>query len=522
MLLFDSTCKQIKNMSTNCILAVLLMNLLFGLMGCGGGGSENNNSQESSDREIVEDVSPDTEIVEDEVDESIEEPLIADPDLRDCIGEEFLEDIENVTAIDCREGYQIEGYQIYDLSGLELFVNLEELRMHCNCNRALLNDLSPLAGLTKLKVLEISGNSSIPDTALSSLHDLNELRELTIASKIIKDLQPISHLTSLEIVSFPGNILQSNLVEDLAPLANLSLLEELTIHSRFITDLSPLTVHKKLRKLNLVEDSADNYEGVMHDISPITELVNLEELAIGHYSAVSKIDSIDGLEVLTNLRKLTLANTKVSNIEPIAAFTELEYLNLLGAVEIVSFSPLENLTKLESLSISENFMITKQNLLLHDIRFLAKMTKMRELDLERFQLFDISPIQGMLDLEVLEFGYNTIQDISPIANFKNLKVLSLTRNYIEDISVLEGLTNLEKLFLARNDIVSINSLEQLTQLDRLSLSDNPIFDLSPLYGFSNNKLSELYLNKIEASCDDIEQLLNLDVSDYVTISSNQC
>ncbi|MFL0198657.1 leucine-rich repeat domain-containing protein [Clostridium sp. WILCCON 0269] len=72
------------------------------------------------------------------------------------------------------------------------------------------------------------------------------------------------------------------------------------------------------------------------------------------------------------------------------------------------------------------------------------------------------------------FNPNKISDISPLQGLVNLQTLDLSSNPISNISALNGLTNLQHLWLDNNQISDINSLKGLTNLKILVIGHNKV------------------------------------------------
>ena len=77
---------------------------------------------------------------------------------------------------------------ISDLTGLEFATNLQEIRAN---NNLIVADLSPLAGLSKMEVIQFRGNV-IRD--LSPLSGLINLRIIDVHDNLISDLSPLSQI----------------------------------------------------------------------------------------------------------------------------------------------------------------------------------------------------------------------------------------------------------------------------------------------------------------------------------------
>ncbi|RKU12105.1 hypothetical protein C6501_11375 [Candidatus Poribacteria bacterium] len=174
---------------------------------------------------------------------------------------------------------------ISDLSPLADISSLRKLTVYAGSN---LNDISPLAELTGLTFLNLGGNriSDISPVAglinleslivyhggaltsdLSALAGLTKLKHLNLRDKrTISDLSPLSGLTELTSLILFGNI-----ISDLSPLSTLINLEELDLSENLISDISPLAVLTNLVSLNLAKNS-------ISDISPLLELGNIKSL----------------------------------------------------------------------------------------------------------------------------------------------------------------------------------------------------------------------------------------------------
>ena len=157
---------------------------------------------------------------------------------------------------------------------------------------------SELAGLTSLYA------PNTPIASLSGLEYCVNLEVLVLDSDLeIKDLSPLAGLTRLRQL-----YLFFNDISDISPLSGLHNLEVLNLEDNFVKDLSPLSGLSDLRLLNLM----DNH---IEDISPLSGLYNLEWLSLTNNLA-SDITSLAGL---TNLEALFLDGNRISDISPLLA-----------------------------------------------------------------------------------------------------------------------------------------------------------------------------------------------------------
>ena len=174
---------------------------------------------------------------------------------------------------------------------------------------------------------------------------------------------------------------------------------------------------------------------------------------------------------LTNLTRLFIGESLISDLAPISGLTNLEQLSVRGAIA-GDLTPVSGLTNLTWLSIFGYH--------INDITPIANLTNLTHLDISDTRVNDISPISNLNGLTWLNVANSQVSDIMPLANLTSLDSLILANNQISDLGALSGLTSLEHLSLGNNQIVDLSPLANLTNLGSLGLSDNQISDLTPL------------------------------------------
>ncbi len=135
------------------------------------------------------------------------------------------------------------------------------------------------------------------------------------------------------------------------------------------------------------------------------------------------------------------------------------------------------------------------------------------LDLSGERIKDISEIEGLenlIDLQVLDLGYNQISEIKGLDKLINLRKLRLINNQISEIKGLENLINLKELDLSKNKIVEIKGLETLTNLEQLNFWKNKITVIKGLDNLLNLQKLILIKNKIQ-EIESVESMRNLKV-----------
>jgi|TARA_B100001971_G_scaffold212606_1_gene243262 hypothetical protein len=104
----------------------------------------------------------------------------------------------------------------------------------------------------------------------------------------------------------------------------------------------------------------------------------------------------------------------------------------------------------------------------------ADLKKVKALDLQGFNLTDITPLAKLTELERLMLSYNKVQDLKPLKGLTKLKRLHMGENQITDITPLGTMTQMEWLYLEKNRIKSAEILAKMKLLKGIDLSGNPI------------------------------------------------
>ena len=111
---------------------------------------------------------------------------------------------------------------------------------------------------------------------------------------------------------------------------------------------------------------------------------------------------------------------------------------------------------------------------LTDITPLARLTKIKSLNLDYNEISDVKPLEGLVELEKLHLGSNQVEDLSPLENLTKLKFVPLFRNQIFDLSPIANWSRVEQLALYCNPISDLRPLHGLTNLRKVKLQGNPV------------------------------------------------
>ena len=219
--------------------------------------------------------------------------------------------LANLTELSCPD------LSIDDLSGLEYAVNLERLYV----SRNQLESVSPLKGLTKLRVLDVRENY-LSSSALGEIQTL-EQKGTTVFSSPQREI--VTDKTAVEISD---------------PAVKKAVCEELGISSD-----GTVTRQQMSRLIALeVPNGAKSLVGLEY-------AVNLERFS----AREGKISDLSPLSGLSSLISLDLTGQEISSMAPLSSLTGLRVL-LMSDNQISSLAPLEALTSLEAVVIDHNML----------------------------------------------------------------------------------------------------------------------------------------------------------------------
>jgi len=213
-----------------------------------------------------------------------------------------------------------------------------------------------------------------------------------------------------------------------------------------------------------------------------------------------KIKSLKGIENLTKLESLAIEYNKIlTSLSGIEKLTRLKFLNISNT-RVTSLVPLKKLTKLESLHANRN--------LLSSLAPLKNLTKLKRLSAYSNKITSLVPLKKLTRLEELSVGGNRITSLAGIGNLKKLKDLEVYDNRLTSLVPLKNLTKLEELSVGGNRIISLAGIEELTNLKNLSVGGNRIISLAGIEELTNLKKLSVGWNRI-ISLEGIENLTNL-------------
>jgi internalin A len=263
-----------------------------------------------------------------------------------------------------------------------------------------------------------------------------------------------------------------------------------------------------------LEQITDLYVRQIKDFRGLEKLVNLEKFG---FSVGGNIYDFTPLSGLKKIKKFTIFYNDLNDFDNMncldgsfSKLTSIEELEINGT-ELKDVSPIEQLTNLKILDISEN-----------QIEFLPEnmenLQKLEELYLYGNKIDDILPLETLTNLSNLALNYNNVKDILPIKNMSKLARFNASNNNIADISVIENLPNLISFAAHINKITILpDNFSDLKKLNYLDLSYNEILELPAMAGLDS--LKTLYLGHNEIS--DMTPLDSLENLEVLSVAGNK-
>ncbi len=392
---------------------------------------------------------------------------------------------------------------VHDLSGLSTLENLEKL----NLDSTNIVDLAPLVGLTGLKTL------SINFTSVSSLKPLQGLNQL---SNLYCDNTPL--LLSTDIAAFAKSHPEALVIYDTKDTENwwISL------------DQAWRDVFGK--QLNIGKNPGKEALAKINTIDSLSLAGN------------KKINSLEPLRKLTELKHLNLANTSVTSLKPLSKLSQLQVLNF-SHTQVSTLSGLENLNALQELKADSTFIVdlsilqhksdlkevhvnntpvswkqanaliasNPQTLVIFETDYLngwwnslSEAWKATLKDQLNRESLDTKDLHSLTQLEKISFNGNSIVSLEPLKAFIRLKEVSFSNTGISDLLPLTSHENLIRLKASNSPIVDLAPLKKLSKLKHLNIANTPVEDLEPL-----KQLTQL--TEIDCSGTQIKRLDDLEL-----------
>lgn len=214
---------------------------------------------------------------------------------------------------------------------------------------------------------------------------------------------------------------------------------------------------------------------------------------------LSDLQQIKGGGLTFALTSFNVVEADIADISELSDFHSLFQISL-RANSISDASPLNGLKSLKELNISENKLVTFENI---------ELTELINLDLSQNKFCNIGSALLLPKLKILNLSQNSIMYISPSAfsRLTELEQLDLSQNKLSKFrnGVFENLSNLKNLDISQNQftIIEKGSLNGLEKLEQINVGENPIEDIIGFESLTSVKIVDMHGSAI-GSIDNIK------------------
>lgn len=241
--------------------------------------------------------------------------------LNKSVGPIYLSEIQSIVKIRARV------CSIRSINDLKYFTSLEELDLYGNR----ISDITPLGGLTKLKILNLSKNYSInsktkdaPGMQIECLNKITSLEELYLDYNAISNVGNLSRLVKLKTLSLNhNNLTDISLLSELTKLTYLDVNNNVKIEANLKeTGISDISVIKNMPNLEYLDIS----NNIIMDASNVNDCVKLKHL----YVSYNLITDLNYLEYNNSVEELSANNNFITSFNFILKMPALKQLKYEG------------------------------------------------------------------------------------------------------------------------------------------------------------------------------------------------
>ena len=372
------------------------------------------------------------------------------------------------------------------------------------------SDIALIAALKGLRELEIPYNQAVTD--LSPLLACETLERLYISADMRKALEAISGKAHFEIVMDESNFSLFTLDElDSLPLEQLAKVKTFRLAGDHLISEEKEHYEKRWENNQSSLFIVDNFtgeaspagEGWLTDLKKLSKLTGLERLDLTD----QPLDSLRGIEQLTQLREASFAGSAVSDASALFALPQLEHIGLGGA-PVTALTGLQNLKRLGSLDLNDSkvsdisalretdlshaygrggLVLLINNIPCEDLSPLQMVSKFSELhvmgmeasrwlphltgngvgrllahncQLQDSDIAQLAALSGLKDLEIP--GNQAVTDLTPLLQCGTLERLFISADMRQALKDMRGKAHFEIVMDESN--FSLLSLEELDSL----------------------------------------------------------
>jgi Leucine-rich repeat (LRR) protein len=362
-----------------------------------------------------------------------------------------LSDIRQMSAI--TEINLANNQYIQNIDPLARLTSLQKL----NISGTAISDLTPIRNLTELQEVDLS-RSAVTD--ITVLKYANKITHLDVESTGVNDISVVKKMTSLQTLNARGTK-----ISDLSGIIDLTTLTNVDLSKTQISSLAPF---QNLTSMQFLDVSVTP----VSDLAPLTNLKSLTELRIDSTNVVNAIPAAQ----LTSLTILSMNNTKVTTLDPLKGLQKLQKV-------YCDHTPIRQ-------EIADSFMATKKGtLVVFDSKDLKSWWETLSKDWQNI-LYKASregrvPSKDELAILANEDSINLnsssyINNLEPLKRLPKLQVIVASKTGIKDLSAIKDHREVKYLDISDTEVSDVSALNRFAQLKILKADRSKIQDIDPL------------------------------------------
>lgn len=221
-----------------------------------------------------------------------------------------------------------------------------------------------------------------------------------------------------------------------------------------LLSLSILALDYHLYNIRIIKDrSFQRYIKSEFDIRGSITPENLESIDRIFLSGQNKVTSLEGIQHFKNLEDIYIADTStIKDLSPLNDVTQLKQL-VLWSMDLNRLAELGELNSLEQLEL----VYPEKG----EIGSLKDYQALRVLRIQGLDFDNLKGLNGPKNLEELSIGDAKVKSFDGVDGFSNLKELRLYKLYVEDIRDIFILEDLEKIDITGGIISTPDNFEEI-------------------------------------------------------------
>ena len=246
--------------------------------------------------------------------------------------------------------------------------------------------------------------------------------------------------------------------------------------------------------------TATDFMGSYPVVDPVTGETNLKDKIFKNDMA--ELDA--KLKLVRQKQRLDLSGIReIISLEPLNELSDLTWLDV-SETSVEDLSPVRNLNKLKVLransTLANDLTALKYNITLEelemanttldDLTVLASLRNLTNLNLANTQVSRLTQVKSCPELTMLNLSGTRIANIGVLQDLPKLRSLDISNTSVRDLGPISQLKDLQSLNISGSAISHLRALSEMQNLRELYCSNTSISDLSPLKG--NRRLSKIY------------------------------